>query len=146
MIDKTEVAQIRDLILDQAEAIRNKDIQGASKNYATDALLFDVVGLLQQKGAISVGKRLAEWFASFNENESVEFEIVNLTIKADDEIGFSFGFNHITAPLKNGEKLDMYWRETLCWQKKDNAWQIVNAHSSVPFNSESGKAETGLKP
>jgi hypothetical protein len=42
--------------------------------------------------------------------------------------------------------LDMFWRETLCWQKIKGEWMIMAAHSSVPFDAATGMASTGLKP
>jgi uncharacterized protein (TIGR02246 family) len=145
MSNHTEAAQIKTLIDAQVEAIKKKDIEGATKNYASDVLLFDIVGPLHHKGLDSVKKRLTEWFGTFKENANSDFETVDLIIRADNNVAFSYGFNHINALLKTGDKLDMFWRETLCWEKKDDVWQIVSAHSSVPFDVKDGMAETGLK-
>jgi ketosteroid isomerase-like protein len=140
------ITQIQNLIAAQSKAIKSKDVDAATKNYATDVLLFDIIGPLQYKGADSVKKRLAEWFSTFDENANPSFETVDLTINADSHLAFSYGFNHISTLLKSGDKLDMFWRETLCWEKKGDQWQIVAAHSSVPFDVESGNGQTGLKP
>ncbi|MHB8208767.1 YybH family protein [Mucilaginibacter sp.] len=139
-------ADVEALIYQQTKAIRNKDIAGATANYKADVILFDVVGPLQHQGAVSVKQRLKEWFSTLKADEPISFETVNLTVSADNDIAFSYGINHINALLKNDGKLNMYWRETLCWQKVEERWQIVLAHSSVPFDANTGMASTGLKP
>ena len=138
---------IKDLLDGQVIAIRKKDIAAAAANYAADVRIFDVVGPLQHKeGAPAVKHRLEQWFSGFKDGEDVGFEIVDLDITCDGNIGFSRGLNHIHAPLKNGGSLDMYWRETLNWKKQGDRWQIVHAHSSVPFDVNTGQGSTGLKP
>jgi uncharacterized protein (TIGR02246 family) len=141
-----EETAIKALIRLQIEAIKNKDITGATTNYRPDVVLFDVVGPLQHQGSASVKQRLKEWFSSFKNYEPVGFETIDLKVMASNDIAFSYGFNHVSAALKNGGKLDMYWRETLNWQKNHELWQIVSAHSSVPFDANTGMASTGLKP
>ncbi|NIJ52755.1 YybH family protein [Dyadobacter arcticus] len=138
--------QIKSLIAAQCEAIRNKDVAGATRNYAEEVLLFDIVGPLQHKGADAVRKRLKEWFGTFDDNAQPGFETVDLSVHADNNLGFSYGFNHISTKLKTGDTLDMFWRETLCWEKQGSQWKIVSAHSSVPFDVKSGKGQMGLKP
>ena len=139
-------AAIAALIDQQTNAIRIKDIAGATANYKADVVLFDVVGPLRHQGSASVKKRLKEWFATFNDDKPIHFETIDLKISADNDTAFSHNFNHINAPLKDGGTLDMYWRETLNWEKTAKKWQIVSAHSSVPFDPNTGLASTGFKP
>lgn len=137
---------IADLIKLQTKAIISRNIEAAIANYNTDALLFDIVGPLQQQGSASIKNRLQTWFSTFKEDEPIIFETKELTVSAGADTAFSHSLNHINAPLKNGSRLDMYWRETLNWEKADENWQIVSAHSSVPFDPNTGMASTGLKP
>ena len=141
-----EETAIKGLLAKQSEAIQKRDIAGATANYKENVILFDVVGPLQHTGASSVKQRLQEWFGTFRDNDPIAFETKELSVKADTAIAFSHGFNHISAALKNGKRLDMYWRETLNWEKTNGKWQIVSAHSSVPFDAGTGMASTGLKP
>jgi ketosteroid isomerase-like protein len=147
MDNYSPVSTIRGLLDSHAAAVCNRDIAAASANYAMDVLIFDVVGPLQHHSGISsVRNRLKEWMGTFAANAPVLFEITEPTIEASGEMGFSHSLNHICASLGSGGTLDMYWRETLCWQKIHGEWKIVHAHSSVPFNPSTGMASTGLKP
>jgi len=138
--------EIRKLINERAEAIKNKNIQTATVSYAADVLLFHVVGPLKRTGAYSVKQRLEEWFSTFNDDGKIGFEIVDLQITADGDIAFCNCLNHVDTNLKDGAELNMYWRETLNWEKRNGEWKIVHAHSSVPFDAQSRKASTNLKP
>jgi len=137
-------AQIRKLIEDKIEAVRAKNIDGATTLYAPDVLSFDVVNALQYVGADAIRKRLTEWFAQFD--GPIGFEIQDLTITAGSEVAFSHSLDHVSATTVAGAKLDMWWRETACYRKIDGKWLITHQHSSVPFNVETGKASLDLQP
>jgi ketosteroid isomerase-like protein len=136
--------QLRAFIEERVEAIRNKDIDKAIAHYADDVVLFDVVGPLQQTGVVMMRQRLEEWFSTFE--GTVGFEIKDLRITVGDDVGFCYSFNHVNAITKDGRKLDMWWRETLGWQKIKGQWLVTQAHSSVPFDTTNGQAAVTLKP
>lgn len=137
-------AQIRELIEDNARAIRAKDIDGATSNYAPEALLFDVINPLQYNGADALRKRLEQWFSTFQ--GQIGFEMRDLSITAGETVAFCHSLNHVSAIRTDGEKLDMWWRATLCLRKIGGKWMVTHGHSSVPFDMESGIASLDLKP
>jgi ketosteroid isomerase-like protein len=140
-------SQIRDLLSRQTTAIRERDIAKATENYSPEVVIFDVVGpLAYTDGSASVKVRLQQWLASFKEGATLQFEMVDLSVTAGETLAFSRSFNHVSSTLEKGGSLDMYWRETLTWEKLDGKWKITHAHSSVPFDPTTGKASTGLKP
>jgi len=69
-----------------------------------------------------------------------------------------FGGNDLDAPLfamvsiiligmtTTGQRLDMWWRGSVYCRKLDGKWMISRVHSSVPFDTETGKTSLGLKP
>jgi uncharacterized protein (TIGR02246 family) len=136
--------EIRELIENKLEAVRAKDIDGATSGYAPDVLSFDVVNPLRYFGAAAIRKRLEEWFSSFQ--GSIDLELGDLSITVGDAVAFSHCLSHVSATTTDGRKLDMWWRETSCYRKIDGKWLITHQHSSVPFDVESGKASLGLKP
>ena len=140
----TDEIQIRKVIEDKIEAVRAKDIDGATGSYAPDVLSFDVVNALQYEGADAIRKRLKEWFAQFD--GPIGFEIRDLSITAGREVAFSHSLDHVSATTTSGGKLDMWWRETACYRKIDGKWLITHQHSSVPFDVETGKASLDLRP
>jgi len=137
-------AQIRGLIEDKIKAVRAKDIDLATSNYAPDVLSFDVVNPLRYFGANAIRKRLEVWFSSFQ--DSIGLEIRDLNITVGDAVAFSHCLNHVSATTTAGGKLDMWWRETACYRKLEGKWLITHQHSSVPFDVESGKASLDLRP
>ena len=136
--------QIRGLIEDKIKAVRAKDIDGATSNYAPDVLSFDVINPLQYIGSDAIKKRLGDWFSSFQ--GSIGFEIRDLSITVGGDVAFSHSLNHVSATKTDGVKLDMWWRETACYRKLDGRWVITHQHTSVPFDMESGKASLDLRP
>jgi ketosteroid isomerase-like protein len=147
MKNEKEASLIKEMLEAQAKAVQKQNIDEAVKNYAPDVLIYDVVGPLRHdKGVASVKQRLTQWFSTFAEGSAIGFELVDLSVSAGEDLAFSHSLNHVNAPLKAGGALDMFWRETLNWEKIDGVWKIVHAHSSVPFDPATGKASTGLKP
>ena len=138
----TAEAEIRALIEDQAKAIRAKDVDGSVASYAADVLLFDVVNPLQSTGSDAARARLAEWFASFR--GPIGYELRDLSIAAGDEVAFCHSLNRATTT--GGQKLDMWWRATVCYRRIDGAWMVTHEHASVPFDVASGRASLDLEP
>ncbi len=143
-INEKNISQIQGVIEKRAQATRTKDIENALSNYAENVLLFDVVGPLQKTGAQVAKQRLEEWVSTME--SPVGFEVSHINIKASDTIAFCSSLNHVLSTKIDGSKLDMWWRETLCFEKKNDNWVIVQVHSSVPMDPESGKASVTLKP
>lgn len=137
-------AQIHALIDSQVNAIRLKDTDGALAGYSPDVISFDVIDPLQYSGLDSIRKRLEQWFSTLG--DSIGFEICELNITAADTAAFSHGLCHVSAVTLAGGKLDMWWRQTVCYRKINGNWMIAHVHSSVPFNTETGKASLDLKP
>jgi ketosteroid isomerase-like protein len=54
--------------------------------------------------------------------------------------------NRVDATTTAGQKLDMWWRATVCCRKVDGAWMVVHKHASVPFDAETGRASLDLEP
>jgi ketosteroid isomerase-like protein len=136
--------ELRALMDNLAQAIRSRDADALMAHYAADVLAFDLLPPLQYRGADAVRKRVSEWFSSFE--GSIGFEMRNLNIAAGDGIAFCYSLNGVSGTNMRGEKIDMWWRATNCFRKVDGKWLVVHAHSSEPFDMQSGKALLDLKP
>jgi ketosteroid isomerase-like protein len=136
-------AEIRALIEEQAKAIRAKDVDGSVSSYAADVLFFDVVNPLRSTGSDAVRKRLAEWFSSFR--GPIGYEVRDLAIGAGDDV-------ILPQPeagerdYETGQRLEMWWRATICFRKVDGARRVTHEHASVPFDVASGRASLDLEP
>lgn len=136
--------QIQAIIDNRVQGVKNKDVNQATRDYSPEVILFDIVDPLERHGIQAVKSRLQEWLASLAEIKN--FEIKPTQIQVSDHIAYGISFNHIDAINTSGHKLNMWWRETTCYQQTEGKWQITHAHSSVPFNPENGQASLGLKP
>jgi ketosteroid isomerase-like protein len=139
-----EEARIRRLIDDRVKAVRAKDVEAAMACVAPNIVSFDVVNPLLSTGSDSSRRRAERWFASFQ--GPIGFEISDLTIAASGDAAFCHGLHHVNAMKADGEKLEMWWRATICFQKSEGRWLITHEHNSVPFDMETGKASIDLKP
>jgi ketosteroid isomerase-like protein len=139
-----ELEEIRRLVDRRLEAIRAKDVAGATSMMAADYMLFDVVEPLRSAGAGAASKRAEEWFSTFQ--GPIGYEMRDLQISAGDGVGFSHSLNHVSALTMDGRRLDMWWRATVGLRKIDGSWRITHEHNSVPFNVENGSASLDLKP
>lgn len=136
--------ELRQLFEGWAEAIRAKDAEGSLAGYASDLVAFDLIEPLQYRGADAVRRRLDEWFAGFD--GPIDFEHRDLTISSGDDVAFAHSINHVTGSLKDRQRLEMYWRATMCFRKIDGKWTAVHTHTSVPFDMQTGEASLDLEP
>jgi uncharacterized protein (TIGR02246 family) len=137
-------AAIRQLVEAAAAAVRTRNVEATMTNFAPDVLSFDVVGPLQYTGTDAARKRTEEWFGSFE--GPIGYQVRDLTIAAGDDIAFCHSLNQVSATKKDGSKLEMWWRATLCFRQIDGTWVITHQHNSVPFDAENGRASIGLEP
>jgi ketosteroid isomerase-like protein len=135
---------ILNIIERRVAGVKAKDVTMATSDYSTHVVLFDIVDPLERHGLDAVKARLQEWLGSLQEIRS--FEIRNVDIRVSETIAYCTSMNHIEAINTKGSRLDMWWRETTCYQKESGEWKISHAHSSVPFNTDSGQPSLGLRP
>jgi ketosteroid isomerase-like protein len=129
---------------ERSKAVRAKNSKAAMANIAPDMVSFDVVNSLRYSGAEASGKRMEEWFSSFQ--GPIVYEIRELNITMGDTMAFCHSLNRISGIKTDGGKIDMWIRATLCYRKIDDKWMITHEHSSVPFDVKDGKASLNLKP
>ncbi len=136
--------QIRKIFENWGKAIYDRDIGKRLANYAPNVLLFDVVNPLRYSGTEAVKKRAEEWFSSFQGPISIEQR--DLTITTSGELAVSNCLNRVNATKTDGQKIDMWWRSTICFRKVEGEWMVTHEHNSVPFDVKTGKASLDLKP
>lgn len=137
-------SEIRHIISERVSAVKKRDVEKATANYSSDVIVYDIVDPLEHHGIDSLKNRLKEWLSTLS--EIADFEITNIEIKSSKDVAYCSSLNHIDAINTDGDKLNMWWRETTCYAKANGRWEITHTHSSVPFNPESGQPSIGLKP
>jgi ketosteroid isomerase-like protein len=140
-VNEEEIRALMDRI---ATACRAKDRAALIANYATDVVAFDLLDPLRYEGSEAVGDRAEAWFSSFE--GSFDYETKDLKIAAASEVAFCDSLNHVNGKKTDGQKIDMWWRATICAQKLGGQWKVTHAHNSVPFDMNTGKASLDIKP
>jgi ketosteroid isomerase-like protein len=137
-----EEARIRAAIEVRANAIRSKNVQGVLPNFTEDSVGFFFEPPLQQS---PLKEDLAGWFATWS--SQIGYEIGDLKITAGDDVAFCNSLSRLTGTRTDGTYTDLWFRETLCFQKIDNQWRIAHIHESVPMYMDGSlKAAIDLKP
>jgi len=107
----TDEAKIRTLIDERANALRNKDAGGVISHHAEDFVQFSLAPPLIATDANVKG--FEAWFATWQ--GQLGYELRDLTISVGDGIAFSHSLNHMTGTKTDGQKADLWFRQTLCF-------------------------------
>ena len=107
-------------------------------------VMFDVVDPLRHIGKASSLARARSWRATFEQPPRLETRDVEVFLSGD--VAFSHFLTHVSGTQKTGQKVEMWFRTTLGFERKQGRWRIVHEHGSVPFNPESGQVSFGLRP
>jgi PhnB protein len=141
----SDEAQIKAIIEDYGEGLRNKDADRCVSHYADDVVQFDLAPPLENRGKETARKHLSEWFKTFS--GPIELEMQGLKISAGPEAAFAYVMNHISGTSTNGEKNDHWVRVTIGFRKTDGQWLVDHEHVSVPFYMDgSFRAALDLTP
>lgn len=138
----TDETQIRKMIDDWADALRNKNAEGVLSHYTLRPVHFSLAPPLLS--AESDAKGLNAWFAAWQ--GTIGYEIRGLSVTVGDDVAFSHSLNRMHGTT-NGEKSDLWFRHTLCFRRIGGEWKVAHEHESVPFCMDgSFKAAVDLKP
>jgi PhnB protein len=142
----TAIAQIREVRERLTKAIRAKDADSVASHYAADNVMFILAPPLQYTPDNAPGTEgMEEWFATWR--GPLGYEIRDLSITTGEDVAFCHSLNRLSGTKTDGETVDMWLRETLCFRKIDDAWKITHQHESVPFYMDgSYKAAVDLTP
>jgi ketosteroid isomerase-like protein len=143
-IPNTAELEIRNLIEARAEAIRSKNVQEVLRVIAPDIVLYDALERLQRVGPAETIEKTTEWLGWYE--GPIGFEIKDLVVAADEQIGFAYYLYRVTGTMANGTAVDMWVRSTVGLRRADGQWQVTHEHTSVPFDPVTGKALVTATP
>lgn len=135
--------EIRSVIEDRANAIRRKDVSAVVAYFAPAAVRYSLAPPLRSDTPLE--EEFRDWFATFRGD--IGCEMRDLEIEVDGKVACCHGLSHLTGMKIGGEKVDVWFRETLCLRPADGRWWITHSHESVPFYMDGTfKAAVDLKP
>jgi ketosteroid isomerase-like protein len=133
---KTLLSSIENL----ARAICAQDIEGIMRDYAKDAVLYDIKPPFQTKGSTD-WRTMWEYCLPMMPN-NMTIERHDFSLRIDGDLAAAHWIQKMTGMeqvLPGGE---MWMRITVIYQRihgdQKSAWKIVHDHASMPFNPQTG--------
>jgi ketosteroid isomerase-like protein len=129
---------------DWAKALRSKDLDGVMSFYAPDIVSFDLDPPLRYAGIDNKRRAWQKLFAAYT--GAIAYEVRDLNVTSQSELGFVHSVNHVSGTLASGQIADLWLRWTACFRLVDDVWLIVHDHVSVPADLKHGHAVLTLAP
>ena len=104
----------------------------STRHWAKDALWFDIPPFAS-RGVQPALKFFDKVFGSF---ESCKVDILETDTVVNGSMGIVCTIQRVHVVLKNGGTKVLLVRETDCFEKRDNEWQLIHQHASVPAGGE----------
>ena len=104
----------------------------STRHWAEDALWFDIPAFAS-RGIQPALKFFDKVFGSF---QSCKVDILEMDTVVNGNMGIVCTIQRVNVVLKNGATKLLLVRETDCFEKRDNKWQLIHQHASVPSGGE----------
>jgi ketosteroid isomerase-like protein len=142
----SDEAQIKALEAHLVAGFRALDIKSIMECYVLDDSLFayDANPPRQFVGPEAYKKDWEGFLTTFPGPVTVEMS--DLKVTNDAKLGFGHSIIHFVGTNKDGKKVDLTLRVTDGYRKIKGKWLIVEEHSSVPVDFDTGKADFTSKP
>jgi len=142
----SDEAQIRALEARLVDGFRALDVKRIMECYVQDDTLFayDVTPPRRFVGFQAYTKNWQNLLIPFR--GPVTAEMTDLRVTADGKLGFGHSIIHFVGTREDGQKVDLTMRVTDGYRKIAGKWLIVEEHSSVPVDLNTGQADFTSKP
>lgn len=112
-----------------ARAHHDKDADAIIACYAADARICSLAPPLASRGLRR--DEVATWLATWD--GPITLDAVDVELVVDGDIAWTAALNRMRGTKTDGESVDLWFRTTLCFQRRAGSWLIVHDHSSTPF-------------
>ena len=100
----------------------------STRHWAEDALWFDIPPFAS-RGVPPAVEMFDKAFGAF---QSYTADFLETTTVVNGEMGIVCTIQRLNITLKDGGTRDLLVRETDCFERRDEKWQLVHQHASVP--------------
>lgn len=100
----------------------------STRHWAPDVLWFDIPPFAS-KGVQPAKQMFDEVFGGF---ESIKVDILEMDVMLSGTMGVVATVQKSTIVTKSGDTKEVLARQTDCFEKRDDGWQLVHQHASVP--------------
>jgi ketosteroid isomerase-like protein len=134
----TDEQQVRDILLQWAQATREDRRDEVLANHLSGALIYDVLPPMKYEGIEAYRASWDEWQPDAAAEGS--FDLEDLKITATSDLAFAHGFIRCGGKMPNGKAFEDLVRATFCLEKSTGSWKIAHQHISKPFEPKGAKA------
>lgn len=142
--DEKDISKV---IHDLQSATAKKDAAGVLDCFADANVMYTLAPPLKVSSSSKAeGKEdLQKWFATWKEN--IKYYSRDLAVEYSGTVAYAHCLTYMGGEKLDGEKVDLWFRETFGLKKQDREWKITLQHQSVPMLMDgSQKAALNLKP
>lgn len=127
-INKDEAALI-EIVKEMSDSMTGEQ---STRHWAEDALWFDIPPFASRglKPAVAMFDKV---FGSFR---SCDVDILKTDVILNGDMGVVCTIQRVSVVLKNGASKVLLVRETDCFERRDDKWQLFHQHASVPSGGE----------
>ncbi|MGH2498468.1 MAG: YybH family protein [Ktedonobacteraceae bacterium] len=104
----------------------------STRHWAADVLWFDIPAFAS-KGIPPALNMFDRVFSNFT---SCQVEILEMDMMLNGNMGIVCTVQKVHIVLKNGATRLVVARQTDCFEKRDNEWQLIHQHASVPAGGD----------
>ena len=127
-VNKDEAALI-EIVKEMSESMTGEQ---STRHWAEDALWFDIPPFASRglKPAVAMFNKV---FGGFR---SCDVDILKTDVILNGDMGVVCTIQRVSVVLKNGASKVLLVRETDCFERRDDKWQLFHQHASVPSGGE----------
>jgi len=126
---KTDKATLISIVNEMALSMTGEQ---STKHWAEDVLWFDIPPFAS-KGIQPALKMFNKVFSSFR---SCKVDILETDVMMNGNMGIVCTIQKVNIVLKNGDTKLVLVRQTDCFEKRNNDWQLIHQHASIPSGGE----------
>jgi uncharacterized protein (TIGR02246 family) len=128
----TDEEELRALIARWSKAVRDQDFAGIRASHDPGMLMFDVPPPFSSRG---IDAYMATWETFFAwQAKPVQFDFHDIEVTAGTDVAFATAIG-ICCDLSSGKPVQLEFRLTMGFRKRDGEWFIVHEHHSIPATS-----------
>lgn len=104
----------------------------STKHWAEDALWFDIPAFAS-RGLQPALRMFDKVFGTF---QACKVDILDIDTVVNGSMGIVCTVQEVKVVLKSGDSKRLLVRETDCFERRGNQWQLIHQHASVPAGGE----------
>ncbi|HEX3458502.1 MAG TPA: nuclear transport factor 2 family protein [Candidatus Baltobacteraceae bacterium] len=128
MVDDDKQAIIS-IVQEMADSITGAQ---STRHWAADALWFDIPAFAS-RGVQPALKMFDSVFINFSRCKA---HILETDVMLNGNMGIVATVQRVNITLKSGASKAILVRQTDCFEKRDNEWQLIHQHASVPSGGD----------